>query len=362
MPKNKKKSKKNKEDEIRVEVNIDGKNEEDEMEELWSMKKPNVLGHIDNFTSVINLRSSNKSYDEAYSHEHIFEYVLKAIEQVVSENVVQVVTNNTSNNIVVAKMLKEKIPNVFWTSCATHTINLMLLIKTFTRKKDIKKDKLGQMFTSTEWKECKWSKTDKGKTAYTTVMSIGFWNGVNLSLKVFAPFVKILPLFDGHQKPSIGFLYGELKQAKEKIREVLKNNESSYRPIFAIIVKKSKDLLDSPLHSTTYVLNPLYIFNYPSIYNDVVSDGFCNFTELYFPDDLDMQNLVMNIEFVKYMRKEGPFGKPLARKGCDKNNKHYNPDNFEFSDDEVEENEVEFESDVDNGLEDMEEKTNNLET
>lgn len=38
---------------------------------------------------------------------------------------VQVVTDNAPNNMATARILKEKIPLVFWTSCAAHTVNLM---------------------------------------------------------------------------------------------------------------------------------------------------------------------------------------------------------------------------------------------
>jgi hypothetical protein len=47
-------------------------------------------------------------------------------EEVGPENVVQVVTDNASNNMGASKLLKDKRPTIFWTSCATHTINLML--------------------------------------------------------------------------------------------------------------------------------------------------------------------------------------------------------------------------------------------
>ncbi|KAL5826529.1 hypothetical protein ACOSQ4_018326 [Xanthoceras sorbifolium] len=80
------------------------------------------------------------------------------------------------------------------------------------------------MFTSTEWENCKWSRTAKGKAAYSTVLNMNFWNGVTLCLKVFAPLVKVLRLVDGGVKPSMGFLYGELKNAKEEIKVVLRNN------------------------------------------------------------------------------------------------------------------------------------------
>ena len=70
--------------------------------------------------------SSKKSLDVAHTAEHIYEYVRTGIEQVAAENVVQVVTDNASNNMAAAKFLKSKMPNIFWSSCATHTINLML--------------------------------------------------------------------------------------------------------------------------------------------------------------------------------------------------------------------------------------------
>ena len=49
----------------------------------------------------------------------------KCIEQVGPQNVLPVVTNNAANNMGAAKLLKEKMPNIFWTSYVTHTINLM---------------------------------------------------------------------------------------------------------------------------------------------------------------------------------------------------------------------------------------------
>ena len=190
-----------------------------------------------------------------------------------------------------------------------------------------KKDRLRAMFTSSDWDKCKWSKSVKGKAVYSTVLSAGFWNGVNYCLRVFAPLVRVLRLVDGDRKPSMGFLYGELKRAKEEIREALKNVESNYRPIFEIIDVKSKGRLDSPLHMTAYILNPYYFFKGPisSIYTNEISDGFCNFVEILYPDDIEMQNLIVNIEFGKYLDKEGSFRRPLAMKGCEKNDEFYNP-------------------------------------
>jgi hypothetical protein len=237
------------------------------MTDAWTdRKRRSIMNLCVNCKEGTTFLSSKESSDEAHTGEHIFEYVFKCIEQVGPENVVQVVTDNASNNMAAAKMLREKMPKIFWSSCATHTINLMLesigklprfkktidsaksftifiyahhktlwLMRSYTKKKEIirpgvtrfasafltlqslveKKDNLRAMFTSSEWEECKWSKTIKGKVAYSTVLNIGFWNGVTMFLKVFAPLVKVLRLIDGDIKPSMSFLYGELIKAKE---------------------------------------------------------------------------------------------------------------------------------------------------
>ncbi|KZV20011.1 hypothetical protein F511_28911 [Dorcoceras hygrometricum] len=54
------------------------------------------------------------------------------------------------------------------------------------------------------------SMTNEGKSAYSTVMSMNFWNGVTLCLRIFVPLIRVLRLVDGDRKPSMGFIYGEI--------------------------------------------------------------------------------------------------------------------------------------------------------
>ncbi|KAK3183518.1 hypothetical protein Dsin_030804 [Dipteronia sinensis] len=203
----------------------------------------NIMNLCVNCKKDTTFLSSKDSFAEAYTGENIFKYVLSIIVEVSLENVVQMVTDNASNNMDTTKMLKVNMPSIFWSSCATHTINLMLegigklpkfkntledtksftifiyahhttlaLMMTFTRKRDIvrlgvtrfasdfltlqsllvKKDKLRALFTSTDWEKCKWSKSVKRKAAYNTVLSIVFWNAVNYCLRVFSPLVRVL--------------------------------------------------------------------------------------------------------------------------------------------------------------------------
>ena len=69
--------------------------------------------------------SSKEALDDAHTYQYIFDYVNKCIKDIGHENVVQIVTKNAFNNMVATNLLALELPNIFWTSCATHTINLM---------------------------------------------------------------------------------------------------------------------------------------------------------------------------------------------------------------------------------------------
>ncbi|GJR41396.1 zinc finger BED domain-containing protein [Tanacetum coccineum] len=282
--------------------------------------------------------------------EHIFEYVDKCIEDVGAENVVQVVTDNASNNMGAAKLLHEKRPKIFWISCATHTINLMLeaigrlsmykktldqaktltvfiyahhktlaLMRQFTKKRDIvrpgvtrfasgfltlqslaeKKSQLRNMFCSEEWEKCKFSKTVKGKTVYALVLNAAFWAGVTTCLKVFAPLVKVLRMVDADWKPSMGFIYGELKKARQDIKDALNDNENAYKPILDIIKK-----------------------------NVEARDSIVEFLGVLFPEDFELQDHINTVELPMYERKIEKFDRPIAIKSCSVNNEKFDPANW----------------------------------
>ncbi|GLU15059.1 hypothetical protein SLE2022_315870 [Rubroshorea leprosula] len=144
-----------------------------------------------------------------------------------------------------AKLVLKKRPKLFWSSCASHAINLMFegisklpqfdgiiskaknltiflhthrrtlnMMRRITLRRDIvklgvtkfattfltlqslfeKKGKLMFMFSSDDWSMCKLSSSYKGMEASATVLSIKFWEGVNRCLKVFGPLVKVLLL------------------------------------------------------------------------------------------------------------------------------------------------------------------------
>ena len=126
------------------------------MTDAWTDKKRrsimNLCVHCK--LGTVYLGSKEVSAD-AHTSQYIFDYVDECIEKigmifevssllslidfhnivgadfeifhlVGAENVVQVVTDNASNNMGAKAMLKSKRPKIVWTSCATHIINLMV--------------------------------------------------------------------------------------------------------------------------------------------------------------------------------------------------------------------------------------------
>ncbi|XP_022880856.1 uncharacterized protein LOC111398153 [Olea europaea var. sylvestris] len=97
------------------------------MIDAWSdSKRRSIMNLCVNCKLGTTFLSSKETNDDAHTDEYIFEYVNECIKEVGEENVVQIVTENVSNNTAVVNLLSMQRPNIFWTSCATHNLNLML--------------------------------------------------------------------------------------------------------------------------------------------------------------------------------------------------------------------------------------------
>jgi hypothetical protein len=97
------------------------------MTDAWSdRKRRSIMNLVTNCVVGTTFLSSKEMSDVSHTSEVIFDLVDKTIEEVSEDEVVQVVTNNTCNNLGAKKLLLVKRPHIFWTSCGSHTINLML--------------------------------------------------------------------------------------------------------------------------------------------------------------------------------------------------------------------------------------------
>ncbi|PWZ43833.1 Patellin-6 [Zea mays] len=129
-------------------------------------------------------------------------------------------------------------------------------------------------------------------------------------IEVFEPLVKLLRLVDGDVKPSMGFLYGELINAKKAIKEAFGNVEIKYKEVMSIIEKKMKNRLDSPLHVAAYMLNPYYSYTNSSIFCDsTIMEKFMLCVETFYHGEDEKAYRAVNDDLDRFQTKQGSFSK-----------------------------------------------------
>ncbi|KAF3776005.1 hypothetical protein EJ110_NYTH49320 [Nymphaea thermarum] len=134
-----------------------------------------------------------------------------------------------------------------------------------------------------------------------------FWNRVHKVLKVMHPLVDVLCMVDSDERSSMGYIYEAMDRAKEKIKVNLKNEESSYQPIWDIIDKRWEDQLHRPLHAAGLYLNHILFYDYPdieSIYE--IKDWLFKCISSLIGSPLDQSKI--HDQMVAYRKAEGPFG------------------------------------------------------
>jgi hypothetical protein len=80
------------------------------------------------------------------------------------------------------------------------------------------KIQLMTMFTSIQWRSCRFSKTEEGKRIQSCVLDSKFWHDVTTCIKTAYPLIKVLRLVDSDEKSAMSFIYEAMDQAKEKIQ------------------------------------------------------------------------------------------------------------------------------------------------
>nr|GEY69404.1 putative transcription factor/ chromatin remodeling BED-type(Zn) family [Tanacetum cinerariifolium] len=97
------------------------------MTDGWTdRKRRSIMNFCVNSRECTTFLSFVECSKEYHIGQFIFDYVDKGIEDVGPQNVIQVVTDDAANNMVATQLLVNKRPSIFWTSYASHTIDLML--------------------------------------------------------------------------------------------------------------------------------------------------------------------------------------------------------------------------------------------
>jgi len=222
----------------------------------------------------------------------------EVIEDIGKECVVQIITDNDASMKKVGMILMQQRPNIFWSPCAAHCLDLMIediakrkmikgvilkakkitnfiyqsnrliaMMKKYTDNHELLRPGitrfathfialeslykyrggLHQLFTSQEWLESKWGKkpTPQVKQVVKIVQSKRYWPFVGETLKVLEPLIKVLRLADGDDKPTMGFLYEAVARAKLAIQA----NCKYYKAYWKIIDKRWENQLHHDLHA-----------------------------------------------------------------------------------------------------------------
>lgn len=222
----------------------------------------------------------------------------EVIEDIGAECVVQIITDNDASMKKAGMILMQQRPNIFWSPCAAHCLDLMIediakrkmikgvilkakkitnfiyqsnrlivMMKKYTDNHELLRPGitrfathfialeslykyrggLHQLFTSQEWLESKWGKkpTPQAKQVVKIVQSKRYWPFVGETLKVLEPLIKVLRLADGDDKPTMGFLYEAVVRAKLAIQA----NCKYYKAYWKIIDNRWEKQLHHDLHA-----------------------------------------------------------------------------------------------------------------
>lgn len=258
--------------------------------------------------------------------------------------------------------MEAKRPNLYWSPCAAHCIDLMLediaeipaikktlkraiflngyiysktgivnLMRSFTGQRELlrpaktrfatafitlqsihnQKNNLRKMFNSEEWNSKPWAKESAAKRAVSTVLMPTFWTNIVYILKLSGPLVRVLRLVDGEKKPPMGYIYEAMDRAKETITKSFSGREERYKEVFKIIDARWESQLHRPLHAAGHYLNPEFFYENSNIEQDEeVMDGLYKCIQRLVPS-VEVQDKITD-ELNKYRNAQGLFGIPMA--------------------------------------------------
>lgn len=298
---------------------------------------------------------------EVHDGKYIYSLVSSCIDEIGPKKVVQVVTDNASNNMSASKMLQVKHPHIFWTSCAAHYIDLMLedigkitmvhniirdgksitnllyaqvrllaIMRQFTKGDLVragttrfatsylnlkslydKRNELKQLFASQDWAKSSWAKKIKGQNAHNLVMNNKFWSQMLEVINYFEPLAYVLRRVDG-DVPAMGYIYGDLIKAKKDVVARLNGNEKKYGHIWKIIDARWDSKLKTTLHKAGYFLNPSFFYeNKREIKEDFLMQAVVECATCMYRDDITVQDICV-AQLSLYTEAMDSFGTTMA--------------------------------------------------
>ncbi|CAN7104012.1 unnamed protein product [Brassica rapa subsp. narinosa] len=238
------------------------------MTDAWTdMKRRSIMNLCVNSRGGTCFLSSKDTSKDSHTGEYIFKYIDQWIEDIGAEKIVQVVTDNATNNVAAAKMLKQKRPRIFWTGCAAHTLDLML--EAISKLPGIAKI------------------IDQAKA---------------VTIFVYAHHTTL-----------------SMMRTYTKKRDIVRPGATRFATCFLTLqsLYEKKAQLMSMFGSDEW---------HDCKHSKCIMDGFIACAETFYHGDFEKQDKVVNHEINFYKNKSGSFGRPLALKGCEIKNDKFDPE------------------------------------
>ncbi|CAN7058200.1 unnamed protein product [Brassica rapa subsp. trilocularis] len=242
--------------------------------------------------------------------ENLCNLFAEMVEMVGSENVVHLVTDNAPNYKASGRLLAERYPNISWSPCAAHCMNLILedvgnmpnvkeLVSAvskvtifvynhkstlnFLRKRQgwreiirpgetrfattfialqsayAHKDDLQALVVDQEFRQ--FLKTEKARCVKAVVLDENMWAHCLLIVRIMAPMIRLLRVCDTDEKPSLPYVYEGMYRARLGIKKIFGKKKELYKPYTRIIKNRWDKMLRHDLHAAAYFFNPAFMYD-----------------------------------------------------------------------------------------------------
>jgi len=248
---------------------------------------------------------------------NIAEALLETIERIGPYNVIQVITDNAPNCKAAGAIIEDRYPNIFWSGCLVHTLNLLLhdivknkneqyqwigdlykkgkkmikfitnhsnthgLFRSHSRLELLKiartrfgsyyltfrrllkvREGLASMVSSQNWQVLKERATNVADIAgFETVEEAAldgqFWTTVRQVLDFTKPIYNMIRFADT-DKPVIGEVYEQMDTMLGEIKDIVNNRDPDLYNLIHDCVCERWKRLNLPLHCLAYILTPKY--------------------------------------------------------------------------------------------------------
>lgn len=255
-----------------------------------------------------------KSYETDNTHigDFLEDILLPIIDEIGSENVVQIIVNNSSGDEGVKDLATENHPHIYRTHCASRGIQLLLedihkevewirsvidesksivdyvyshpevvkLLRVLTGEKELKRsgktpfisyimtlqsmleleDSLSMMVLSPEWRGVTESKIPLSNAIAEIIQNSEFWDRAKEVVSALEPLMTVLRLVDS-EGSTAGYLYEAMERVSIEFKQRCCSDQSKYTKLVKLFSSRRNEDIVHKIHAAAAFLNPLLMYD-----------------------------------------------------------------------------------------------------